>query len=688
MARDNIRNFCIIAHIDHGKSTLSDRILELTKSVDERTMEDQILDNMDIERERGITIKARAVTMNYTAKDGKVYEFNLIDTPGHVDFAYEVSRSLAACEGAILVVDATQGVEAQTLANTYMALEHDLELVPILNKIDLPSAHPDEVAQEVEDVIGLPCLDAPRVSAKTGLNIDQVLERVVSDIPAPTGDPDAPLKALIFDSIYDSYKGVIVYIRVFEGTVIDLPSAHPDEVAQEVEDVIGLPCLDAPRVSAKTGLNIDQVLERVVSDIPAPTGDPDAPLKALIFDSIYDSYKGVIVYIRVFEGTVKPGDTIRLMATGAQFTLVEVGHMGATSLTPCDQLQAGEVGYLTASIKTVQDTRVGDTVTLANDPTPEALPGYRQVKPMVFCGIYPADGAKYPDLKDALEKLQLNDASLTFELETSAALGFGFRCGFLGLLHMEIITERLEREFDLDLITTTPSVRYRLTLTDGTVEMIDNPSSYPDPSNIVKQEEPFVDVHLYTPNEYVGSLMDLCQNKRGVLIDMKYMDDVRVDLHYALPLGEIVYDFFDAIKSRSRGYASYDYEFKEYRESDLVKLDFLLNGDPVDALSMIVFRDNAYAKGRRICEKLRDNIPRNLFEIPVQAAIGGKIIARETVKAMRKDVLAKCYGGDISRKKKLLEKQKEGKKKMRQLGSVSLPSEAFTAVLKLDSDDD
>ncbi len=572
MARDNIRNFCIIAHIDHGKSTLSDRILELTKSVDERTMEDQILDNMDIERERGITIKARAVTMNYTAKDGKTYEFNLIDTPGHVDFAYEVSRSLAACEGAILVVDATQGVEAQTLANTYMALEHDLELVPILNKIDLPSAHPDEVAQEVEDVIGLPCLDAPRVSAKTGLNVDQVLERVVSDIPAPTGDPDAPLKALIFDSIYDSYKGVIVYIRVF-------------------------------------------------------------------------------------EGTVKPGDTIRLMATGAQFTLVEVGHMGATSLTPCSQLQAGEVGYLTASI-------------------------------MVFCGIYPADGAKYPDLKDALEKLQLNDASLTFELETSAALGFGFRCGFLGLLHMEIITERLEREFDLDIITTTPSVRYRLTLTDGTVEMIDNPSSYPDPSNIVKQEEPFVDVHLYTPNEYVGALMDLCQQKRGVLADMKYLDDVRVDLHYALPLGEIVYDFFDAIKSRSRGYASYDYEFKEYRESDLVKLDFLLNGDPVDALSMIVFRDNAYAKGRRICEKLRDNIPRTLFEIPVQAAIGGKIIARETVKAMRKDVLAKCYGGDISRKKKLLEKQKEGKKKMRQLGSVELPSEAFTAVLKLDSDDD
>ena len=603
MANKNIRNFCIIAHIDHGKSTLSDRILELTESVDERTMEDQILDNMDIERERGITIKARAVTMHYTAKDGQVYELNLIDTPGHVDFAYEVSRSLAACEGAILVVDATQGVEAQTLANTYMALEHDLEIVPVLNKIDLPSAHPDEVAQEVEDVIGLPCLDAPRISAKTGLNVGDVLERVVADIPAPTGDPDAPLKALIFDSVYDSYKGVIVYIRVF-------------------------------------------------------------------------------------EGTVKPGDTILMMATGAKFTLVEVGHMGATSLSPCQQLSAGEVGYLTASIKTVQDTRVGDTVTLADRPTPEALPGYRQVKPMVFCGIYPADGKRYPDLKDALEKLQLNDASLTYEPENSAALGFGFRCGFLGLLHMEIITERLEREFDLDLVTTTPGVQYRIIMTDGEVRTISNPSEYPDPSQIASQEEPFVDVHLYTPNDYVGGLMDLCQQKRGELIDMKYLDDVRVDLHYAMPLGEIVYDFFDAIKSRSRGYASYDYEFKEYRESDLVRLDFLLAGDPVDALSMIVFRDNAYAKGRRICEKLRDNIPRTLFEIPVQAAVGGKIIARETVKALRKDVLAKCYGGDITRKKKLLEKQKEGKKKMRQLGSVSLPSEAFTAVLKLDNDDD
>ncbi len=603
MARDNIRNFCIIAHIDHGKSTLSDRILQLTQSVDERTMQDQILDDMELEKERGITIKARAVTMRYKAQNGKEYDFNLIDTPGHVDFAYEVSRSLAACEGAILVVDASQGVEAQTLANTYMALEHDLELVPILNKIDLPSAHPDEVAQEVEDVIGLPCMDAPRVSAKNGINIESVLERVVEDIPAPTGDPDAPLKALIFDSIYDSYKGVIVYIRVF-------------------------------------------------------------------------------------EGSVKAGDTIRLMSTGAEFTLVEVGHMGATALAPCDKLEAGEVGYLTASIKTVQDTRVGDTVTLASRPTAEALPGYRQVKPMVFCGIYPANGADYPDLKDALEKLQLNDASLTFEKETSTALSFGFRCGFLGLLHMEIITERLEREFDLDLITTTPGVEYRLTMTDGTVAMISNPSGYPDPTEIALQEEPFVDVHVYTPNDYVGSLMELCQNKRGVLLNMKYMDQTRVDLHYEMPLGEIVYDFFDAIKSRSRGYASYDYEFKEFRPSELVKLDFLLNGDPVDALSMIVFKDNAYAKGRRICERLRDNIPRMLFEVPVQAAVGGKIIARETVKAMRKDVLAKCYGGDISRKKKLLEKQKEGKKKMRQLGSVQLPSEAFTAVLKLDSADD
>ena len=602
MARDNIRNFCIIAHIDHGKSTLSDRILELTKSVDERTMEDQILDNMDIERERGITIKARAVTMNYTARDGKVYEFNLIDTPGHVDFAYEVSRSLAACEGAVLVVDASQGVEAQTLANAYLAVEHNLEIVPILNKIDLPSAEPDRVAQEVEDVIGLPCLDAPRVSAKMGIGIEDVLERVVQDIPAPVGDENAPLKALIFDSVYDSYKGVIVYIRVF-------------------------------------------------------------------------------------EGTVKPGDIVRMMATGAEFTLVEVGHMGATALTPCPQLSAGEVGYFTASIKNVQETRVGDTVTLAANRTAEPMPGYRKATPMVFCGIYTVDGAKYPDLKDALEKLQLNDASLSFEPETSVALGFGFRCGFLGLLHLEIITERLEREFDLDLITTAPSVEYRITLADGTVETIENPTNYPDPGSIVKQEEPFVDAHLYTPSEYVGALMDLCQSRRGVMINMNYLDDTRVDLHYELPLGEIVYDFFDAIKSRSRGYASYDYEMKGFKESKLVKLDILLNGEMVDALSMIVHADTAYAKGRRLAERLKENIPRQMFEIPIQAAIGGKVIARETVKAMRKDVLAKCYGGDISRKKKLLEKQKEGKKKMRQLGSVQLPSEAFTAVLKLGDDD-
>ena len=602
MANQNIRNFCIIAHIDHGKSTLADRILEKTHAVDERLMEDQLLDNMDLERERGITIKARAVTLQYHAQDGQTYEFNLIDTPGHVDFGYEVSRSLAACEGAILVVDASQGVEAQTLANTYMALEHDLEIVPILNKIDLPSAEPDRVAQEVEDVIGLPCLDAPRVSAKLGIGIEDVLERVIRDIPAPKGDEAAPLKALIFDSVYDSYKGVIVYIRVF-------------------------------------------------------------------------------------EGTVKAGDVVKMMSTGAEFQLVEVGHMGATALSPCDKLSAGEVGYLTASIKTVRDTRVGDTVTLASRPTAEALPGYRKVTPMVFCGIYPADGAKYPDLKDALEKLQLNDASLSFDPETSVALGFGFRCGFLGLLHMEIITERLEREFDLDIITTTPSVEYRITLTDGTVMNIENPTNYPDPARIAKQEEPFVDAHIYTPSEYVGSLMELCQQRRGVMINMKYLDDTRVDLHYELPLGEIVYDFFDAIKSRSRGYASYDYEMKGFRESKLVKLDILLNGELVDALSMIVHADMAYAKGRRLAEKLRDNIPRQLFEIPVQAAVGGKVIARETVRALRKDVLAKCYGGDITRKKKLLEKQKEGKKKMRQLGNVQIPSEAFTAVLKLDSDE-
>ena len=599
MDAKHIRNFCIIAHIDHGKSTLADRILEKTKAVDERTMEAQILDDMELERERGITIKARAVTMHYTAQNGEEYEFNLIDTPGHVDFGYEVSRSLAACEGAVLVVDASQGVEAQTLANTYLALEHDLELVPILNKIDLPSAEPERVAKEVEDVIGLPCMDAPRVSAKMGIGIEDVLERVVSDIPAPKGEENAPLKALIFDAVYDSYKGVVVYLRVF-------------------------------------------------------------------------------------DGAMRVGDTVKLMATGAEFQLVEVGHMGATALAPCGELKAGEVGYFTASIKTLADTRVGDTVTLKGNPTPEALPGYRKAVPMVFCGIYPADGAKYPDLKEALEKLQLNDASLSFDPETSVALGFGFRCGFLGLLHLEIIIERLEREFDLDLITTAPSVEYRITLTDGTQLTIDNPTNYPDPAKIAKCEEPFVDAHIYTPTEYVGSLMELCQGRRGVMRDMKYLDAARVDLHYELPLGEIVYDFFDAIKSRSRGYASYDYEMKGFVESKLVKLDILLNGDMVDALSMIVHADTAYAKGRRLAEKLKENIPRQMFEIPIQAAIGGKIIARETVKAMRKDVLAKCYGGDITRKKKLLEKQKEGKKKMRQLGTVQVPSEAFTAVLKLD----
>ena len=597
--QSNIRNFSIIAHIDHGKSTLADRLLEKCNAVSAREMESQLLDNMDLERERGITIKARAVRLTYHAQDGEDYELNLIDTPGHVDFNYEVSRSLAACEGAVLVVDASQGVEAQTLANTYLALEHDLELVPILNKIDLPSAEPDRVAHEVEDVIGLPCMDAPRVSAKMGVGIQDVLERVITDIPAPKGDADAPLKALIFDAVYDPYKGVIVYLRVFDG-----------------------------RLSV--------------------------------------------------------GEPVKLMQTGAQFTPVEVGHMGATALAPCGTLEAGEVGYFTASIKTLEDTRVGDTITGVSAPTAEALPGYRKVTPMVFCGIYPADGADYPDLKDALEKLRLNDASLSFDAETSVALGFGFRCGFLGLLHLEIIIERLEREFDLDLITTAPSVEYRITLTDGAVKLIDNPTNYPDPAQIAKAEEPFVDAHIYTPTDYVGSLMELCQNRRGIMRDMKYMDATRVDLHYELPLGEIVYDFFDAIKSRSRGYASYDYEMKGFVESKLVKLDILLNGDMVDALSMIVHADTAYAKGRRLAEKLKENIPRQMFEIPIQAAIGGKIIARETVKAMRKDVLAKCYGGDITRKKKLLEKQKEGKKKMRQLGTVQVPSEAFTAVLKLD----
>ena len=599
--QDHIRNFCIIAHIDHGKSTLADRILEQTSAVALRDMEEQLLDNMDIERERGITIKARAVKVNYTADNGELYEFNLIDTPGHVDFNYEVSRSLAACEGAILVVDASQGIEAQTLGNTYLAVDHGLEVVPVVNKIDLPAADPERVCHEIEDVIGIPAMDAPRISAKQGINIHEVLERVVTDIPAPKGDPDAPLQALIFDSYYDSYRGVIVYIRVK-------------------------------------------------------------------------------------EGTLRKDSTIRMMATGAQFDVVEIGCLGATNLVPCDELKAGEVGYIAASIKNIGDTRVGDTVTDANRPAAEPLPGYRKVNPMVYCGIYPADGAKYPDLRDALEKLQLNDASLSFEPETSVALGFGFRCGFLGLLHMEIIQERLEREFNLDLVTTAPSVVYRITKTDGSVVEIDNPTNYPDPSQIIKAEEPIVRADIISPVDYVGNIMELCTGRRGEFKNMQYLDATRVELHYEIPLNEIIYDFFDALKSRTKGYASFDYSLIGYRESKLVKLDILLNGDIVDALSFIVFEERAYARGRKICEKLKENIPRQLFEVPVQAAIGGKIIARETVKAVRKDVLAKCYGGDITRKKKLLEKQKEGKKRMRQLGSVEVPQQAFMAVLKLDDD--
>jgi GTP-binding protein LepA len=597
--REHIRNFSIIAHIDHGKSTLADRILEQTSAVSARDMEQQLLDNMDIERERGITIKARAVKVSYQADNGEIYEFNLIDTPGHVDFNYEVSRSLAACEGALLVVDASQGIEAQTLANTYLAIEHDLEVVPVINKIDLPSANPEMVCQEIEDVIGIPALDAPRVSAKTGENIHAVLERIVTDIPAPKGDENAPLQALIFDSYYDAYKGVIVYIRVK-------------------------------------------------------------------------------------EGRVKAGDTIRMMASGAEFNVVEVGYLAATSIQPCGELVAGEVGYIAASIKNIGDTKVGDTVTLADNPAPEPLPGYRQVNPMVFCGIYPADGAKYGDLRDALEKLRLNDASLTFEPETSIALGFGFRCGFLGLLHMEIIEERLEREYNLDLVTTAPSVAYRVTMNGGEVRMIDNPTNFPDPMSIQVAEEPMIKATILSPEEFVGNIMELCQNRRGVFKDMKYLDTTRVELHYELPLNEVVYDFFDALKSRTRGYASFDYEMMGFRASKLVKLDIMLNGEVVDALSFIVHTDKAYERARRIAEKLKEHIPRQLFEVPIQAAIGGKIIARETVKAMRKDVLAKCYGGDITRKKKLLEKQKEGKKRMRQLGSVEVPQEAFMAVLKLD----
>ncbi len=597
----HIRNFSIIAHIDHGKSTLADRILEKTDTVAVRDMEEQLLDNMDLERERGITIKARAVKLNYRSKSGEVYEYNLIDTPGHVDFGYEVSRSLKACEGAILVVDATQGVEAQTLANAYLAIDNNLEILPVINKIDLASAN-------------------------------------------------------------------------VEGT------------RHEIEDIIGIPAEDCPAVSAKNGLNIEDVLERIITDIPAPKGDPQAPLKALIFDSHYDSYLGVVVYIRLFDGQVKPGDRIRMMAAGTEYEVVEVGTMEPFGLQKCDLLSAGEVGYITASIKTIGETRVGDTITTATGGAQQPLDGFREVRPMVYSGIYPEDGARYGDLRDALEKLKLNDASLVYEPETSIALGFGFRCGFLGLLHMEIIEERLEREFNLDLITTAPSVIYKVEKKNGEVVMIDNPSKFPSPDEIAAAYEPIVRASVITPTDYIGGIMDLCQDRRGVFLDMKYIDTERVELHYNLPLNEIIYDFFDALKSRSKGYASLDYELKDYEPSKLVKLDFLLNGEMVDALSFIVFEDRAYGRARKIAEKLKDNIPRQLFEIPIQAAIGGKVIARETVKAMRKDVLAKCYGGDITRKKKLLEKQKEGKKKMRKLGSVEVTPEAFMAVLRLDDE--
>ena len=599
--KDYIRNFCIIAHIDHGKSTLADRLLELTDSVAKRDMEAQLLDNMDIERERGITIKARAVKLDYKAADGKKYELNLIDTPGLVDFNYEVSRSLAACEGAVLIVDASQGIEAQTLANTYLALDHDLEIVPVINKIDLPAAEPERVAKEVEDVIGIPCMDSPRISAKTGENVPAVLEEIVNLVPPPDDNDSKPLRALVFDSVYDSYRGVIVYVRIV-------------------------------------------------------------------------------------DGVVRPGQTMRLMATGAEFTIVETGYMRAKSLEPTKQLSSGEVGYITASIKTVGDARVGDTVTLAENPASEPLAGYRKVNPMVFCGIYPADGADYEALRDALAKLQLNDASLSFEPETSSALGFGFRCGFLGLLHLEIIQERLEREYDLDLVTTIPSVVYKIHLTDGNVVEIDNPCNYPDPATIDFAEEPMVEAHIFSPKDYVGAIMDLCQDRRGEYKEMTYLDADRVDLKYILPLNEIIYDFFDVLKSRTRGYASFDYELCGYQRSSLVKLDVLLNGDMIDALSFIIHSEKAYPRARRIAEKLKDNIPRQMFEIPIQIAVGGKVIARETVKAMRKDVLAKCYGGDITRKKKLLEKQKEGKKRMRKFGTVEVPQEAFMAVLKLDDE--
>ena len=597
--QSKIRNFCIIAHIDHGKSTLADRIIEMTGLLTSREMQSQVLDNMDLERERGITIKAQTVRIIYKAKDGEEYIFNLIDTPGHVDFNYEVSRSLAACDGAILVVDAAQGIEAQTLANVYLALDHDLDVMPVINKIDLPSADPERVIEEIEDVIGL--------------------------------------------------------------------EAH-----------------DAPQISAKTGLNVDQVLEQIVEKIPAPTGDPKAPLQALIFDSLYDAYKGVIVFCRIKEGTVHVGTPIKMMATGATADVVEVGYFGAGQFIPCEELSAGMVGYITASIKNVQDTRVGDTITNRSNPCAEPLPGYKKVNPMVYCGLYPSDGAKYPDLRDALEKLQLNDAALQFEPETSAALGFGFRCGFLGLLHLEIIQERLEREYNLDLVTTAPGVIYKVHKTDGTVMDLTNPSNMPDPSEIDYMEEPMVSAEIMVTSEYIGAIMDLCQERRGIYISMEYMEETRALIKYDLPLNEIIYDFFDALKSRSRGYASFDYEMKGYTRSDLVKLDILINKEEVDALSFIVFSGSAYERGRKMCEKLKEEIPRHLFEIPIQAAVGGKVIARETVRAMRKDVLAKCYGGDISRKRKLLEKQKEGKKRMRQVGNVEIPQKAFMSVLKLD----
>ncbi len=597
--QDHIRNFSIIAHIDHGKSTLADRLLEKCNAVSQREMESQLLDNMDLERERGITIKARAVRLSYRAADGEEYALNLIDTPGHVDFNYEVSRSLAACEGAVLVVDSTQGVEAQTLANTYLAMEHDLEILPVFNKIDLPAADPARAKQEVEDIIGLPALDAPEISAKQGVNIDAVLEDIVKNVPPPSGGEDAPLQALIFDSQYDSYRGVIVYMRIM-------------------------------------------------------------------------------------EGSVRPGQTVKMMASGASYQVIECGHLLPLGMEPCDCLRAGEVGYFTASIKNVQDTRVGDTVTDAANPAAEALPGYRPVQPMVYCGIYTEDGSKYPDLRDALEKLQLNDASLSFEPESSVALGFGFRCGFLGMLHMEVIQERLEREFDLDLVTTLPSVIYDVYKTDGTLVKVDNPHNYPDPAAIEHAEEPYVKVSIISPNDYVGNIMPMCQDRRGEFKDMQYLDTHLVEIHYQMPLNEIIYDFFDTLKANTKGYASLDYELSGYRPSELVKVDLKLNGEGVDALSFIAHKDKAYPRARKLCEKLKENIPRQLFEVPVQAAVGGRVIARETVKAMRKDVLAKCYGGDITRKKKLLEKQKEGKKKMRSLGSVQIPTEAFLAVLKLD----